>query len=140
CLQVRPSPISTVTRRSAGRAHSAPTPMTPSNSGRCMPCTVCPVGQGVFAHCDHNHDTVCEMCVDDTFSDRESSLEPCLPCAICDDETEIQKATQQKNLFPTTGCDFRRNMRLWFVLRKCSSVSHLLCFFPDFGWRHFSCE
>ncbi|KAM9745338.1 tumor necrosis factor receptor superfamily member 16 [Menidia menidia] len=61
-------------------------------SGRCELCTVCPVGQGVYSHCDHNHDTVCEECVDETFSDRESSLEPCLPCTICDEETEIQTA------------------------------------------------
>ncbi|KAF0022078.1 hypothetical protein F2P81_025669 [Scophthalmus maximus] len=59
-------------------------------SGRCEPCTVCPTGEGVYTHCDHDHDTVCEECVDDTFSDRESSLEPCLPCTICDEETEVQ--------------------------------------------------
>lgn len=60
-------------------------------SGRCEMCTVCPVGQGVFLHCEHDHDTVCEECVDDTFSDQENALEPCLPCTICE-EPEIQTA------------------------------------------------
>lgn len=59
-----------------------------SMSGQCTPCTVCPAGQGVYAHCEHNHDTVCEECEDDTFSDRESSLDPCLPCTICEEDTE----------------------------------------------------
>ncbi|XP_061837304.1 tumor necrosis factor receptor superfamily member 16 isoform X1 [Nerophis lumbriciformis] len=61
-------------------------------SGRCEPCTVCLAGHGVFEHCELEHDTVCEECVDYTFSDRESSLDPCLPCTICDDETEVQLA------------------------------------------------
>lgn len=59
-------------------------------AGHCSPCTVCPAGQGVFAHCEHNHDTVCEECLDETFSDRDSSLDPCLPCTICDEEMETQ--------------------------------------------------
>lgn len=59
---------------------------------QCEPCTVCPAGQGVYSHCEHHHDTVCEECVDDTYSDRESSLDPCLPCTICDEETEIELA------------------------------------------------
>ncbi|KAK9535288.1 hypothetical protein VZT92_007677 [Zoarces viviparus] len=58
--------------------------------GQCEPCTVCPVGQGVYSHCEHDHDTVCEECTDDTYSDRESSLDPCLPCTICDEDSEIQ--------------------------------------------------
>ncbi|KAM3863951.1 tumor necrosis factor receptor superfamily member 16 [Diretmus argenteus] len=64
-------------------------------SGICTPCTVCPAGQGVLAHCEHNHDTVCEECVDDTYSDRDSSLDPCLPCTICDEgiETELAACT-----------------------------------------------
>ncbi|TKS92276.1 Tumor necrosis factor receptor superfamily member 16 [Collichthys lucidus] len=61
-------------------------------SGQCEPCTVCPAGQGVYAHCEHDHDTVCEECMDDTYSDRESYLDPCLPCTICDEETEKQLA------------------------------------------------
>ncbi|XP_075998781.1 tumor necrosis factor receptor superfamily member 16 [Genypterus blacodes] len=61
-------------------------------SATCKPCTVCPAGQGVFFHCAHNHDTVCEECVEDTYSDRESSLDPCLPCSICDEVSELQLA------------------------------------------------
>ncbi|KAM4598546.1 tumor necrosis factor receptor superfamily member 16 isoform 1-T2 [Polymixia lowei] len=61
-------------------------------SARCEPCTVCPAGQGVLAHCDHNHDTVCEECLDDTYSDRDSSLDPCLPCTICDEGIEEELA------------------------------------------------
>lgn len=59
-------------------------------TGGCSPCTVCPPGQGVYAVCVHNHDTVCEECVEETFSERDSSLDPCLPCTICDEETETQ--------------------------------------------------
>ncbi|XP_028268733.1 tumor necrosis factor receptor superfamily member 16 [Parambassis ranga] len=61
-------------------------------TGQCELCTVCPMGQGVYSHCGQDRDTVCEECVDDTYSDRESSLEPCLPCTICDEGTEIQMA------------------------------------------------
>ncbi|RVE69847.1 hypothetical protein OJAV_G00082010 [Oryzias javanicus] len=61
-------------------------------SGRCERCTVCPRGQGVFSQCDHFHDTVCEDCVDETYSDQESSLEPCLPCTICEDDVETLEA------------------------------------------------
>lgn len=63
-----------------------------SVSGRCEPCTVCPVGQGVFLHCEYDHDTLCEECLDNTYSERESSLDPCLPCTICDEDTETQLA------------------------------------------------
>ncbi|XP_056871050.1 tumor necrosis factor receptor superfamily member 16 [Takifugu flavidus] len=63
-----------------------------SISGLCEPCTVCPAGQGVDLHCEYDHDTVCEECLDNTYSDRESSLDPCLPCTICDEETETELA------------------------------------------------
>lgn len=63
-----------------------------SVSGRCELCTVCPVGQGVYSHCEYDRDTVCEECLDNTYSDRESSLDPCLPCTICDEETETELA------------------------------------------------
>uniref|UniRef100_A0A671YDA2 TNFR-Cys domain-containing protein n=1 Tax=Sparus aurata TaxID=8175 RepID=A0A671YDA2_SPAAU len=66
-------------------------------SGQCTPCTVCPAGQGVYAHCEHNHDTVCEECEDDTYSDRESSLDPCLPCTICEDDIETLVAEPTAN-------------------------------------------
>ncbi|KAJ3601719.1 hypothetical protein NHX12_032686, partial [Muraenolepis orangiensis] len=61
-------------------------------SGRCEPCTVCPVGQGVLAHCKYNRDTVCEECVDDTYSDRDSPLDPCLPCTMCEEGIEKELA------------------------------------------------
>lgn len=61
-----------------------------SVSGGCEPCTVCPAGQGVYSHCEYDRDTVCEECVDNTYSDRQSSLDPCLPCTICDEDTETQ--------------------------------------------------
>lgn len=63
-----------------------------SVSGRCEPCTVCPAGRGVYLHCEYDRDTVCEECLDNTYSDRESSLDPCLPCTICDEETETELA------------------------------------------------
>ncbi|KAA0705902.1 Tumor necrosis factor receptor superfamily member 16 [Triplophysa tibetana] len=58
-------------------------------SGQCKECTVCPKGHGVLMRCEYDHDTVCEECIDDTFSEQESSLDPCLPCAICEEDTEI---------------------------------------------------
>lgn len=57
---------------------------------RCEPCTVCTAGEGVLDHCDHNRDTVCEECTDDTYSDRDSSLDPCLPCTVCDEGIEVE--------------------------------------------------
>ncbi|XP_062342410.1 tumor necrosis factor receptor superfamily member 16 [Osmerus eperlanus] len=57
---------------------------------RCEPCTVCPSGQGVQGHCEYNHDTVCEECIDDSYSDRDSSLDPCLPCTVCDEGIEVE--------------------------------------------------
>lgn len=63
-----------------------------SVTGRCEPCTVCPMAQGVYSHCEYDRDTVCEECLDNTFSDRESSLDPCLPCTICDEDTETELA------------------------------------------------
>lgn len=63
-----------------------------SVSGRCELCTVCPMGQGVYSHCEYDRDTMCEECLDNTFSDRESSLDPCLPCTICDEDTETELA------------------------------------------------
>uniref|UniRef100_A0A9J8AVU5 Nerve growth factor receptor n=1 Tax=Cyprinus carpio carpio TaxID=630221 RepID=A0A9J8AVU5_CYPCA len=58
-------------------------------TGQCEPCTVCPRGQGVMIRCEHTHDTVCEECLDDTYSDQESTLDPCLPCTICEEGIEI---------------------------------------------------
>ncbi|CAL8274477.1 unnamed protein product [Lota lota] len=61
-------------------------------SGVCEPCTVCPAGEGVLAHCEYDRDTVCEQCVDDTYSDRDSSLDPCLPCTLCEEGIEKELA------------------------------------------------
>ena len=54
-------------------------------SNRCERCTKCPEGQGMLYGCDHDRDTVCEECTRDSYSDQESSREPCLPCTICDE-------------------------------------------------------
>ncbi|XP_063069679.1 tumor necrosis factor receptor superfamily member 16 [Engraulis encrasicolus] len=61
-----------------------------SLSGRCEPCTLCPRGEGVFMGCAHDMDTMCEPCLDHSYSEHDSSLDPCLPCTMCED-TEIQK-------------------------------------------------
>lgn len=65
-----------------------------SVTGGCEPCTVCPRGHGVYMRCEPNHDTICEPCEDETYSDQESSLDPCMPCTICNDgsdELETQR-------------------------------------------------
>ncbi|KAF6720950.1 Tumor necrosis factor receptor superfamily member 16 [Oryzias melastigma] len=67
-------------------------------SGRCERCTVCPRGRGVYSQCDHYHDTICEDCVDETYSDQDSSVEPCLPCTICEENIE----TLESECTPTT--------------------------------------
>ncbi|KAM4624480.1 nerve growth factor receptor b [Polymixia lowei] len=68
-------------------------------SARCERCTRCPEGQGMLYACEHNRDTVCEECTVDTYSDQESSREPCLPCTICDEgeELQIQACTSLKD-------------------------------------------
>ncbi|KAM3859670.1 nerve growth factor receptor b [Diretmus argenteus] len=62
---------------------------------KCERCTKCPEGQGMLYGCEHNRDTVCEECTGDTFSDQESSRDPCMPCTICEEgeELEIQACT-----------------------------------------------
>ncbi|XP_016415071.1 tumor necrosis factor receptor superfamily member 16-like isoform X2 [Sinocyclocheilus rhinocerous] len=63
-------------------------------TSRCEACTVCPVGQGVLMRCNFDLDTVCEECVDDTYSDQETSFDPCMPCAVCDQpEMELKSCT-----------------------------------------------
>ncbi|XP_016336599.1 nerve growth factor receptor b isoform X2 [Sinocyclocheilus anshuiensis] len=63
-------------------------------TSRCEACTVCPVGQGVLMRCNFDRDTVCEECVDDTFSDQETSFDPCMPCTVCDQpEMELKSCT-----------------------------------------------
>ncbi|CAM4707665.1 unnamed protein product [Leuciscus chuanchicus] len=63
-------------------------------TGRCEACTVCPVGQGVLMRCGFDRDTMCEECVDDTFSDQETSFDPCLPCTQCEQpDMELESCT-----------------------------------------------
>ncbi|XP_042591063.1 tumor necrosis factor receptor superfamily member 16-like isoform X1 [Cyprinus carpio] len=63
-------------------------------TGRCEACTVCPIGQGVLMHCNFDRDTVCEECMDDTYSDQETSFDPCMPCTVCDQpEMELESCT-----------------------------------------------
>ncbi|KAK9965200.1 hypothetical protein ABG768_004301 [Culter alburnus] len=63
-------------------------------AGRCEACTVCPLGQGVLMRCNYDRDTVCEECLDETFSDQETSFDPCLPCTQCElPEMELKSCT-----------------------------------------------
>ncbi|XP_043110284.1 nerve growth factor receptor b isoform X2 [Puntigrus tetrazona] len=63
-------------------------------TGRCEACTVCPFGQGVLMRCMFDRDTVCEECLDDTYSDQETSFDPCMPCTVCDQpEMELKSCT-----------------------------------------------
>lgn len=65
-------------------------------SGKCEPCTVCPRGEGVLLSCDHDHDTMCEPCIDSSYSHLDSSLDPCLPCTICEDnEVQLRNCTPE---------------------------------------------
>ncbi|XP_052466811.1 nerve growth factor receptor b isoform X2 [Carassius gibelio] len=63
-------------------------------TGRCETCTVCPLGHGVLRGCNYDSDTVCEECLDDTYSDQETSFDPCMPCSVCDEpELELTSCT-----------------------------------------------
>ncbi|KAI4807442.1 hypothetical protein KUCAC02_027249 [Chaenocephalus aceratus] len=62
-------------------------------SQQCEHCTKCPEGQGMLYSCEFDHDTVCEECVEDTYSDQESSREPCIPCTTCDDDMLLKACT-----------------------------------------------
>ncbi|XP_059387888.1 nerve growth factor receptor b isoform X2 [Carassius carassius] len=63
-------------------------------TSRCEACTVCPVGQGVLMRCIFDRDTTCEECMDDTYSDQETSFDPCMPCTVCDQpEMELKSCT-----------------------------------------------
>ncbi|KAJ3607660.1 hypothetical protein NHX12_024711 [Muraenolepis orangiensis] len=73
-----------------------------ASSGRCEACTRCPEGRGMLDSCDDDRDTVCEECLADTFSDQESSTEPCLPCAVCDEE--VEEETHACSSLRDTGC------------------------------------
>ncbi|XP_076007716.1 nerve growth factor receptor b [Genypterus blacodes] len=62
-------------------------------SQSCEQCTKCPEGQGMLLACEHNRDTVCEECELGTYSDQESSREPCIPCTTCDEGEELSACT-----------------------------------------------
>lgn len=62
-------------------------------SERCEPCTKCPEGWGMLSSCEQDHDTVCEECTVDTYSDQESSREPCMPCSTCEESGVQQECT-----------------------------------------------
>lgn len=62
-------------------------------SQQCDHCTTCPEGKGMLLPCESNHDTTCEECTGDTYSDQESSREPCLPCTTCDDQEVLEYCT-----------------------------------------------
>ncbi|XP_029978205.1 nerve growth factor receptor b [Sphaeramia orbicularis] len=61
--------------------------------GKCVSCTKCAEGYGMLYSCELDHDTICEECTGDTYSDQESSREPCIPCTTCDDEEVLQACT-----------------------------------------------
>ncbi|XP_013869399.1 nerve growth factor receptor b [Austrofundulus limnaeus] len=64
---------------------------------RCEPCTKCPEGQGMLYSCESDHDTVCEVCNEDTYSDQESSRDPCIPCTTCDEGAPLEACTPVKD-------------------------------------------
>lgn len=61
-------------------------------SQQCEPCTKCPEGQGMLYSCEADHDTVCEECNGDTYSDQESHTDPCIPCTTCDEGVTVVEA------------------------------------------------
>ncbi|XP_066522657.1 nerve growth factor receptor b isoform X2 [Hoplias malabaricus] len=75
-------------------------------SDQCEPCTVCPAGQGVLLRCDHDRDTVCEECLDDTYSDQESAFDPCLPCTVCEEQEELKHCTSSKDTVCAEGAAY----------------------------------
>lgn len=106
-------------------------------TGRCEACTVCPVGWGVLMRCNFDHDTMCEECVDDTYSDQETSFDPCMPCTACD-----QPEMELKSCVPVsdTVCQGRRFenknqievVNRWVIMTqwdKQISVTQLLAWF-----------
>ncbi|KAK7919614.1 hypothetical protein WMY93_010898 [Mugilogobius chulae] len=60
---------------------------------RCLPCTRCPEGMGMLMSCELDRDTVCEECTMDTYSDQESSREPCMPCSTCEESEVVQECS-----------------------------------------------
>uniref|UniRef100_A0A3B4B2E7 Uncharacterized protein n=1 Tax=Periophthalmus magnuspinnatus TaxID=409849 RepID=A0A3B4B2E7_9GOBI len=64
---------------------------------RCEPCTRCPEGQGMLVACEQDRDTMCEECTMDTYSDQESSREPCMPCSTCEESDVDQECTPKSD-------------------------------------------
>lgn len=106
-------------------------------TGRCEACTVCPLGYGVLIRCNYDHDTECEECLDETFSDQETSFDPCLPCTQCEQlEMEVKNCTSVSD----TICQGKRiknqnqikTVSRWVTMTQCAkwfSVTHpIACF------------
>lgn len=96
-------------------------------TGRCEHCTSCPPGHGMLNQCDHSSDTVCEVCPEDTFSETESMLDPCLPCTICDDEPPLESCTPMRDTVCYEGKSSVRNrlgptMKSWARTLGCFKV------------------
>ncbi|XP_010863114.1 nerve growth factor receptor b [Esox lucius] len=107
-------------------------------SNRCESCTKCPVGQGMLIGCEHERDTVCEECTRDTFSDQESSREPCLPCSICDEDGELE--IQACNPSKDTVCQDLNPSEMFPVLPTLSSDSSQPSFTNDDRLRYIPTE
>lgn len=88
-------------------------------SQRCEPCTKCPLGQGMLLSCEFDHDTMCEECTVDTYSDQESSREPCIPCTTCDDGEMLTPCTPISD----TVCQGKAVSSQWFIVKCVSSHS-----------------
>lgn len=106
-------------------------------TGRCAACTVCPVGHGVLMRCGFDRDTVCEECVDDTFSDQETSFDPCLPCTQCEQpDMELESCTPLRDAVCQGKTIENQNqiktLNRWVIMTQCDksfSVTHsLACF------------
>uniref|UniRef100_A0A8C5Q771 Nerve growth factor receptor n=1 Tax=Leptobrachium leishanense TaxID=445787 RepID=A0A8C5Q771_9ANUR len=60
-------------------------------NNQCKSCQICPKGWGMIMSCSTNQDTTCEKCPELTYSDVDSSMDPCLPCTICEDDEIMEK-------------------------------------------------
>uniref|UniRef100_A0A8C1V1W2 Nerve growth factor receptor b n=1 Tax=Cyprinus carpio TaxID=7962 RepID=A0A8C1V1W2_CYPCA len=106
-------------------------------TGRCEACTVCPIGQGVLMHCNFDRDTVCEECMDDTYSDQETSFDPCMPCTVCDQpEMELESCTPVSD----TVCQVCRRTEFTGPRQSSLSTTVLLLNFTMFTGLFFPME
>ncbi|KAM8945816.1 tumor necrosis factor receptor superfamily member 16 [Pelodytes ibericus] len=63
-------------------------------NGECKPCQSCPKGYGMTSSCASYQDTACEICPEWTYSDVDNSVDPCLPCTICEyEEIKMEECT-----------------------------------------------